>query len=301
MKAKFLIIALTAILSAASCQTTETDKTADTTNKTNTETATKSAPASTATPEFTGEYKFPFADFPAAKTTAQAGEKVLVPSFRQLDETMQKDIKDVVLVWDEGEMVKPGDEKSEIKMFGKSKEVPNAYIIPIPPSEKAKKGDILLTRGLDYEIVVGDGDPTKPVTRRLSARWDDKDKENYSQKEFMQEPGTFIVLTKEMQPGAPITVEKDGKTQIAKLIRAEGDKVFASIYGGRTGVFPKSQVKPIPLKPSVKEGDKIMAESFSQLKPATVTKVDQEIGRVWVKFDDGKEEVLAYGDFMPAT
>ena len=56
----------------------------------------------------------------------------------------------------------------------------------------------------------------------------------------------------------------------------------------------------MPVKPSVKAGDKVKAVWVGKFVDGTVSKVDENIGRVWVKFDSpAKEEVVAIGDIMP--
>lgn len=257
--------------------------------------------------EFTGDLEFPF-EFPKAGTTAKAGEKVLVPSFNWLVEAMQEDPKKVTMIWYTQEMVAPGEEISEVKFMSEQKKVPNAYIVPIPAGQTAKKGDILLTwwqsgSGLQRAYVTDAADPKAPFVRYLDLDYDNpaksKDgKTGIGQMEEQLKPDTFVVIKNELEPGTSVAIGSDMKH--GQVIRAEGDKVFVSMFAGKIEVFPKADVKAIPIKPNVKAGDKVTAIRYGTFKDGTVSKVDANIGRVWVKFENSTEdEVLAFGDVMP--
>jgi hypothetical protein len=111
-------------------------------------------------------------------------------------------------------------------------------------------------------------------------------------------PDTFVVIKNELEPGTSVAIGSDMKH--GQIIRTEGDKVFVKLFAGKTGVFPKSDVKAVSVKPNVKAGDKVKAVWVGKFKDGTVNKTDENIGRVWVKFDnDPKEYVVAFGDVMP--
>ena len=58
--------------------------------------------------------------------------------------------------------------------------------------------------------------------------------------------------------------------------------------------------KPFRFKPNVKAGDKVKAVFAGKFKDATVSKTDENIGRVWVKFESMPDDkVIAFGDVMP--
>ena len=259
------------------------------------------------TPEFTGELKFPF-DFPKAGTTAKKGEKVLVPSYNWLVDMMQKGTDKTTLIWYTQEMVEPGEEMSEVKFMGETKKVPNAYIVPIPAGQTAKKGDVLLTwwqsgSGLQRAYVTDASDPKAPTVRYLDLDYDNpakaKDgKTSIGQMEEQLKPDSFVVIKNDLEPGTAVAIGSDMK--YGQVIRAEGDKVFVTLFAGKSGVFPKSDVKAVPFKPSLKVGQKVKVVYISGFKDAEITKVDDAIGRVWTKFDSGsKEEVIAIGDVLP--
>ena len=278
------------------------------TNTGNTTAANSTAPSSSKTPEFTGELKFPW-DFPAMETSAKTGDYVLVPSYNWLVDAVQKDKDKVTMIWYSQKMSKPGAEKSEIQFMSDKKEVPNAYIVAIPQGEKAKKGDILLTwwqtgSGLQRAIVTDDSNPIEPVVRYLDLTYDNPAKSRDGKTTIGQmdekiKPDTFKVIKGEMEPGTSVAITDGANLKHGQVINVSGDKVFVSLFAGRVGVYPKSEVKGVPLKPSVKEGDRVKALRIGSYSDGTVTKVDPKIGRVWVKFDSGsKEEVVAFGNIL---
>jgi hypothetical protein len=256
--------------------------------------------------EFTGDVKFPF-DFPKTDTIAKKGEHVLVPSYNWLVDAMQKDPTKVTMIWYAQKMEEPGEEMSEVKYMSNTKKVPNAYIVPIPAGGTAKKGDIVLTwwqtgSGMQKAIVTDATDPKAPKVRYLDLKYDNPAKDSKSGKSIGQtdyeiKPDTFYPINAPMSPGTSVTIGTDMK--LGQVIRVKDDKVFVKMFAGKVGVFPRADVKGIPIKPNVKAGDKVKAPFVGGFSDAEVTKVDADIGRVWVKFSSGSEAVVAFGEIIP--
>lgn len=270
-------------------------------NKTGNETAEKKVEEQA---EFTGDVKFPF-DFPAAGTTAKKGEHVLVPSYNWLVDAMQKGADKTTMIWYAQKMEAPGDEMSQVKFMSEVKKVPNAYIVPIPAGQTAKKGDILLTwwqsgSGMQRAIVTDDADPKAPTVRYLDLDYDNPAKSRdgkttIGQMDEQIKPDTFVVIKNDFEPGTSVAIGSDMKH--GQVIRTEGDKIFVVLFAGKTGVFPKSDAKAVPVKPNVKAGDNVKASRYGSFKEGTVSKVDSNIGRVWIKFENASEdEAVAFGD-----
>lgn len=259
--------------------------------------------------EFKGEINFPF-DFPQVTTNAKTGDHVLVPSYNWLIEAMDKGGDKQTFIWYAQKMSKPGDETSEIQFMSDRKQVPNAYIIPIPSGAKAKKGDIILTwwqtgSGMQRAIVTDATDPAEPVVRYLDLDYDNpaKSRDGNTTIGKMDEkikPDTFVVIRNEFEPGTAVAIT-DGAEQIHGIvIREAGDKMFVRLFAGRAGVFAKSEAKGVPLIPKVKVGDRVRVPRHATFADATVTKVDPAIGRVFVKFDGANDEkAIAYGNVLP--
>jgi hypothetical protein len=258
----------------------------------------------------TGEIKFPDADYPATATTAKEGEYVLVPLQKSMLETYEKGLDQAAMVWYSQKMVKPGAEKSEIEFSNKEKhEVPNAYIIAIPAGGKAKKGDIVLTwwqsgSGMQRAIVVDDSNPAEPVVRYLDMDYvetSSNGKTPTSQTDEKLKPNSFKVLTNELQAGSMIKVNVNNRPRPGQVLNVSGDKVFVRLFAGKIAVYPKSEVKPVPLKSKFKVGDKVSAVYIAEYKDAVVKKVDEKIGRVWVNFPDipNSDRVVSFGNITP--
>lgn len=322
MKKTILILSISSAMLLSACSKTETNSNAGNGAK-NTATATKTeapvpsepqvsvakAPgAGTSSPADTGEaIKFAFGDFPAAETTAKAGEYVLVPSYNWLQEALTK--PETTFIFYQQRMAAPDKENSEIQFMSERKKVPNAYIVAIPPGQKAKNGDVVLTwwqtgSGMNRAIVVDDKDPISPVVRYLDIDYDNpaqsRDKSTTIGK--MDEkivPDSFVKLSKPFESGTAVAVQDGANQKLGIVINVAGDKVFVKMFAGKMKVVAKKDCTPLPIVPDVKEGDRVKAEWVGSLNPGTVTKVDAKIGRVFVKFDvDGKEKAVAFGNLM---
>lgn len=309
MKIKVLLCLLSISIFVAACGNAETgENTANNVaENTNANVGTTTKKEEDKKEEFTGDVKFAY-DFPASNTIAKKGEHVLVPSYNWLVDAMQGDAEKVTMIWYAQKMEEPGEEMSMVKFMSDTKKVPNAYIVPIPAGGTAKKGDIVLTwwqtgSGMQRAIVTDAKDPKAPTVRYLDLKYDNPAKDSKSgkgigQTDYEIKPDTFYPINAPMSPGTTVAIGTDMKH--GQVIRVNGDKVFVKLFAGKTGVFPRADVKGVPVKPNVKAGDKVKAPFVGTFKDATVSKVDADIGRVFVKFDTSgdKEEAIAFGDIM---
>lgn len=253
--------------------------------------------------------KFPFPDFPKVETTAKAGDFVLVPSYSWLQDAADKGSESTNFIWYTQKMAAPDKENSEVQFMSERRKVPNAYIVAIAPGQKAKNGDVILTwwqtgSGMQRAIVVDDKDATMPIVRYLDIAYDNPamSGDNVTPIGKMDEkiqPDTFVKL-KDWDAGTTVAVQDGANLKKAHVIRVAGDKVLVADQMGKLKVYPKSSCKPVPIVPAVKEGDRVKAPKYGQnFENATVSKVDQKIGRVFVKFDGQTEEkAISFGDVM---
>lgn len=305
MKHLILTIGLAMFLTACS-KTETTQNTPANSNRTSNAATAQSTPKVDPNTQAT----FPYKDFPAVETTAKAGDVVLVPSYNWLQEATVLGPEKVTMIWYSQKMSAPDKEMSEVEFLGgKKQKVPNAYIVPIAPAQKAKKGDILLTwwqsgSGLQRAIVVDDANPSEPVVRYLDLDYDNpakaKDgKTGIGQMDEQLKPNTFVKINAPFDPGSMVAIQDGADMKPAQVIRVSGDKVFVNGFAGKIGVFDKSRCTPFPLVSSAKEGDKVKAVWVNSLKEGTVSKVDPKIGRVFIKFDvDSKEKAVSFGEVM---
>lgn len=308
MKNKLLILTIGLAMLVSACSKAETHTNSTATNGN----GAKNTAAAQATPKVdpNTQATFPFKDFPAVETTAKAGDVVLVPSYNWLQEAAVLDPEKVTMIWYSQKMSAPDKEMSEVEFLeGKKQKVPNAYLVPIPPGQKAKKGDILLTwwqsgSGLQRAIVVDDANPAEPVVRYLDLDYDNpakaKDgKTGIGQMDEQLKPNTFVKINTPFDPGSMVAIQDGADMKPAQVIRVANDKVFVNGFAGKIGVVDKSRCTPFPLVSSAKEGDKVKAVWVNSLKEGTVTKVDAKIGRVFIKFDvDSKEKAVSFGEVM---
>jgi len=254
-----------------------------------------------------GEKIGPMGSFTLAEGTALKDAEnisyVLYPSSYASAMEKNEDFKGKTAIYYSSQLAEAGETNS--KLSGKDVRYPNVLLIPIYKDAKAKKGDVVLTwwqsgSGMQRAIVTDDSDPTMPKVHYLDLNYKG-DGSGFAEKHDNEQlkPNSFIVLNNgEWVPGAPIAVNVDGKQKNGVLIAVEGDKV---IYQGFADVLEettKSAVKVLPVKPSLSVGDNVKGVFVSEFsKDYKVSKVDEKIGRVWVK-DGDKEEVLSIFDVM---
>jgi hypothetical protein len=270
----------------------------------NANTTTSDAPKSTLKP---GE--IPFNGFPTVGTTAKADEAVLCPSFNWIEDAATKGPDKVTFIFYNQKMIAPGAVESEVEFISPGKrKVPNAYIIPIPAGQTAKVGDIVLTwwqsgSGMNRAIVVEASDPTEPTVRYLDIGYDNPAKSRdgkttIGQMDEKLKPNSFVKINNVWEPGTAIAVNDGASRKHVQVIRVEGDKVLTIGGVGRLQVYDKSACTPVPVKPNVKAGDKVKVAVYGTFQNATVNKVDNRNGRVFVKPENGEEKAIAFGDVM---
>jgi hypothetical protein len=225
--------------------------------------------------------------------------------FKWLVDAMEKGGDKVSFIWYSQKMSRPGEERSEVQFISERREVPNAYIIPIPAGERAKVGDIVLTwwqsgSGMQRAIVTDASDPREPVVRYLDRDHDRPVKGgDDGPKEEKLRPDSFVVLKKEMEPGTAVAIREGANFRHGQVIRAAGDKVFVKMFAGKAAVYSRAEVEPVPLVPRVKKGDRVRALNLGKFDDGTVAEVDAKAGRVWVRFDGGQsEKAVAFGDII---
>ena len=308
MKRSLLIFSIWALLLTACTKTETTQNSTSTANATNNSTKNTATAQATPTIDPNTQATFPFKDFPAVETTAEAGEIVLVPSYGWLQEATVKGADKVTMIWYQQTMATPDKEMSEVKFMSDTKKVPNAYIVSIPSGQKAKNGDILLTwwqsgSGLQRAIVVDDANPAEPVVRYLDLDYDNpskgKDGNGIGQMDEKLKPNSFVKINAPFDVGSMVAIQDGVDMKPAQVIRVAGDKVFVNGFAGKISVVDKSLCTPFPLVSKAKEGEKVKAVWVNSLREGTVTKVDAKIGRVFIKFDsDSKEKAVSFGEVI---
>lgn len=181
------------------------------------------------------------------------------------------------------------------------KKVPNSVVIPIPEGQTAKKGDIVLTwwqsgSGMQRAIVTDDSNPKQPKVCYLDLDYKDDGKGFANEHANEQlKPNSFVVLKDgAWEPGQTVTTT-DHKNLI--LINCNDDLVLCSGFAGKICAYYRQYCSIVPLKQNLQPGDQIRADFVGEFKDgATVKKVDESIGRVWITDSFGSEKVLSILD-----
>ena len=292
-KSLFFAIALPLSMILASC---DGPKTTD-----ETETGTDAALPETGAPETTEaqEAAFPW-DFPENIKNEGLAEGQTILSIHSFYPDALKESDDPAnetYIFYNGKLTSVGDTKSTVYSFSEEVEMPNSLLIPIPEGQTAKKGDIVLTwwqsgSGMERALVTDAKDPASPKVDYLDLNYKD-DGTGFAQDHADEQikPNSFVVLKDgEWQPGAQIVVTGDGSYEAGILISCTKDKVLAKCFAGKINTFKKSDCKIVPLNQSLKVGDQVRAIFTSSYKDGyTITKIDENVGRVWVEGSFGNE------------
>jgi len=196
-----------------------------------------------------------------------------------------------------------GEKQSVLKrLSGKEMTVPNAVIIPIAPGQKAKKGDILLTRwtsgsGMQRALVVG-GSETEPEVRYLDIALDNPSE--WGEKTDTLKPDQFQML-KDGAVGVTAACEEGGKQQWVRVTGMQGDRVLGVGFAGKVITADKGDCTFAPVKPTVKAGDDVFVANLGKFTSGVVDRVDSAIGRVFVTIQfagNDKELAVPFGDVL---
>ena len=117
------------------------------------------------------------------------------------------------------------------------------------------------------------------------------------QMEEQLKPNSFVKINQPMEPGTSVAISDGADLKHAIVIRVAGDKVFVKGFAGRIEVVDKSRCTPVPVVSKAKVGEKVKAVWVGSFREGTVTKVDPNIGRVFIKFDHD-EKAIPFGNVM---
>lgn len=218
-------------------------------------------------------------DYPVVESTsAKAGDYVLVPMKSTVEELRTK--ADATVIFYAATMTTPGSKESQVEdLTGDKYAVPNSLILPLKSGESVKAGDLVATwwqsgSGLTQAIVQEGSATPKVAYLDKSMTGVDTLKEN-----------SFTKLTGGLDLGAVVAV-KDGSSYTSAVLvgRADG-KALVSGWAGSLKVVSESDLKALPVKPSVKAGDKIMAPVIGTYQEVTVKEVDAKAGLLKCTYD----------------
>lgn len=244
--------------------------------------------------------EIPF-DYPVvANTTAKTEEYVLAPSNSSINDAFKDEDQRTTMIFYHRKMLEPGANESKIEEYSSEVNIPNSVIIPLPTGETAQPGDIILTwwqtgSGMTRAIVVANEESTEssPMVKYLDLSFDyepEKIKEN-----------SFHVLTQEMEPGTAVAVKDGDEYQHEIIINVSGDNVLTSGFASILKVRNKTDLIPVPIKPSVNIGDKVHIPILGTFKEGIVLEVDESNGRVKVEYEwagTSSQELFGFGDVI---
>jgi hypothetical protein len=246
-------------------------------------------------------------DFPALGTGAKKGEFVLAPSKGWIEEAFEKGADKQPFIFYGAWMVEPGEKESMLRTLpGQAVTIPNAMIIPIGPGQSAKPGDVVLTAwtsgsGMQRAIVVEGGTPESPRVRYLDL--DLESPSGWGKKEDTLGENTFRVLKKPGEPGTTVGCKDGARTTRFIVIGEHDGKLLGVGFAGKVKVLARDSCKNLPIVPNLKPGERVYVPVIGAFTEGKVTKLDQPIGRVWVRHEFGgkdTEEAFSFTNVAPS-
>lgn len=186
-----------------------------------------------------------------------------------------------------------GDIATIKELDGSSFQVGGQYIIPagLKAASDVKAGDMVLAEwasSLKHAIVQKvDGD-------KITVRYTDLP-DSWSEDKLVavKTPKEVTKQVEGLAPGNFAVAKDDGRQVIVLLVSENGDKWLARKFSGRVATFPKDELQPIPLKPSLKVGQQVVVPYVGMMYQGKVKKVSGT--RVEVAIDQGvsKEPIVS--------
>lgn len=239
-------------------------------------------------------------DYPVQSvTTAKTGEYVLAIPRVWVEQSFENP-STAVFIYYAAKMVNPGTNESEIEtLSGEKMTAPNSLIIPLKDGAKAKKGDVVLTwwqtgSGMSRAIVVG-GSETEPEVLYFDREYSPEDKAE----KLM--PNSFVKLSSGDQAGATIACKTPEEQDFTRyqLVNSTSDKVLLLGWAGKMVTMKKADCATLPTTPTAKVGESVYFPLYGKFDLGTVTKVDEAIGHVTVKYTfagQNEEAMVPFGD-----
>jgi len=197
-----------------------------------------------------------------------------------------------------------------------SYKVHQGYVIAVPDVPRLRPGDAVLTEhnGMMKHAVV-----TRFVKDRVGVRYTDL--QGRAQEALLlpgskdpppalpgkpapsaPKPAWFVKQAEGLAPGNYAALRRGGEWTHVLLVSASGEgdarRWFALGYGGAAMVVAEGDLAPIPIKPKLKLGAAVWAESGGKMRRATVQAADDQ-GLFSVKFERaGRPSTVGWGLVM---
>ena len=239
------------------------------------------------------------------KTPGDPGDYVLCPSRQFFDNAIKNGADKTTFIYYAARLVESDKNQTTVKnLAGRTFSLPSEMVLPIPKGQTAKVGDVLLTwwqtgSGMQRAIVVG-GKSKEPVVRYLDIKLDNPS--GAGKREDRLKPDSFVVLSKPWQLGTTLRIKDTKRPNTllhGQIVALDNQRVLIKGWNGKLSTHERAHAIPVPIVPQLAANDAIQISLFGSFKPATVVKVDKRIGRVFAKYQFGrqdKEAAFAFGD-----
>jgi hypothetical protein len=170
--------------------------------------------------------------------------------------------------------------------------IPNALIIRIEPGGRANPGDIVLTSwaaaaGLQRAIVVPGGEPRRPRVHYLDLGMEIPSNEA-ARRDTLGE-NQFKKLDRAGQVGTSVACDDAGRLHHYIVVARDGDRMLGLGFAGKLRSLLAARCQPLPLEPKLEPRQVVYVPAIGEFVSGEVTRVEPQIGRVWVRYQFGGE------------
>lgn len=186
-----------------------------------------------------------------------------------------------------------GDIATIKELDGSSFQVAGQYIIPAGTADAStlKAGDMVLAEwasSLKHAVI------QKVDGEKITVRYTDLP-DSWSEDKLVavKTPREVTKQQEGLSPGNFAIAQDDARAVIVLLVSENGDKWLARKFSGRVATYAKTDLQPIPLKPTLKAGQQVLVPYVGMMYQGKVKKVSGT--RVEVSIDQGvsKEPIVS--------
>lgn len=228
--------------------------------------------------------------FPELACSASPGDHVLAPPRAWVDAAAHGGLATQSFLYFAARLGTAGPKSSWIVTSdGIEEELPNALIIAIRPHQKALPGTLVLTdwaggSGMQRAWVVEGGTPLSPRVRFLDLP------ESRAEHSVELKPDSFHPLTVPGEVGTTVACQ-EGANRVRYTVVARADQQILGLgFAGKLAALPLAQCRALPLTFKRDEGATVIAPRLGVYLTGKIHKVDEDSGRVQVRFPIGHGE-----------
>lgn len=220
------------------------------------------------------------------------GEYVLSMSKTNYDSLHKKGFSsENIFVYYPRKYISKTDDFFVIEEFNDTIKIPSSLVIPLPDSQKVKKGDIVLTwwqkgTGMQRALVLNDKPSCTPTVYYL----DNQYYFYYSNNDPLfwvdtLAPNTFMKIEDKIMSGRSFSVKGEYLTSFYVIINFMGPKILGLSWAGDLKLINSKNCKIVPINIEFEIGDSVFVPYLGTYVNGIVKNIFADIGQMKVTID----------------